>query len=80
MSSLGQLESEVKALPAPVQPPLLRIVRVLAKETRFGHPDADQMATGGDACENLGGAFLQATTPSVADTEFSIAHSFGRTP
>lgn len=47
---------------------------VLKGGLRFGRPDT---AT---ASENFTAAFYEATTDSVADTEFSIEHGFGRVP
>ncbi len=75
MANLGYLLSEVKALPADQRPTMTRIVTDLCKH-RFGH--STQMAP--DPLENVQGAFLTATTPAVANTEFSISHGFGRTP
>jgi hypothetical protein len=80
MASLGFIEGELKTLPKEVQPPLLRIMREVVKQMRFGHADAETATAGGDACENFGAAFVQFTTPSIANTEVSVAHSFGRTP
>jgi hypothetical protein len=47
---------------------------VLKGGLRFGRPED---AT---ASENFTAAFYEATTDAVANTEFSIAHGFGRAP
>jgi hypothetical protein len=47
---------------------------VLKGGLRFGRPDDDS------ASENFTAAFYEATTASVANTEFTIEHGFGRTP
>ena len=47
---------------------------ILTKNLRFGRP------THMEASENLRGYFYTATTPAVADTEFTIAHGLGVVP
>jgi hypothetical protein len=44
------------------------------KDLRFGR------ASDGDPSKNFGGGFFRLTTPAVANTEFSILHTFGRKP
>lgn len=46
----------------------------ILKDIRFGQ------AGDGEQCVNLGGGMFRAMTPSVANTEFSVPHTFGRTP
>jgi hypothetical protein len=41
---------------------------------RFGQPEAEERS------ENLQAYYYAATTPAVANTEFSIPHSLGRAP
>ena len=43
-------------------------------DQRFGR------AIAGEAAKNMGGGYFAATTPSVANTEFIVPHSFGRPP
>jgi diacylglycerol kinase family enzyme len=50
------------------------IFEYLLKDIRFGR------AEDGVASTNFGGGFFTATTAAVANEEFSITHSFGRTP
>lgn len=50
------------------------IFQYVLKDVRLGRAVADESS------KNFGGGFFTATTPSVANTEFSIVHSFGRTP
>jgi hypothetical protein len=76
VADLGFLEAEIKTLPEALRPPMLRIVRAIVKDIRFGHPTGDER----DPLLNLGGAFLHGTTPTTPGEEFTIAHSFGRTP
>lgn len=76
MADLGFLEGEIKALPEAMRASMLRIVRHLAKEMRYGHPNGDQP----DPALNFGGAFFHGTTPDTPGDEFTIAHGFGRTP
>ena len=47
---------------------------ILKAGLRFGR------AIAGDASENFGGGFFSAVTPAVANTEFTVPHSFGRKP
>lgn len=76
MADLGFFESEIRSLPDTLRPTMLRLFRALLKDIRLGHPSGDAS----DPMLNLGGAFLHGKTPSVAGTEFTIKHSFGRTP
>lgn len=50
------------------------VFRYVLKDIRFGR------GVDGEPAVNMGGGFFDATTPSVANTEFSISHTFGRTP
>lgn len=47
---------------------------VLKSGLRFGR------SIDGDPSENFGGGFFSTTTPSVANEEFTVPHSFGRKP
>lgn len=76
MSDFGAIASEINSLPAELRPVLLRIFQSVVKDGRFGHPKGAQP----DPCQNFGAGFFHGTTASVADTEFSITHGFGRTP
>jgi hypothetical protein len=50
------------------------VLRYILKDIRFGR------GTSGEPSQNMGGGFFSATTPTVPNTEFSIVHTFGRTP
>lgn len=50
------------------------IFKYVLKSIRFGRAEDEMPST------NLGGGFFAATTPGVANTEFSIVHSFGHPP
>jgi hypothetical protein len=76
VADLGNVTREINAMPAELRPMLLRIFQAILKDLRFGHPGGEQP----DPCMNFGAGFFHGTTPSVALTEFSIAHGFGRTP
>lgn len=53
---------------------LAQVLEYILKDIRFGR------AVAGDPSKNFGGGFFSGTTPSVANTEFTIAHTFGRKP
>lgn len=76
MSDLGFIEAEIKSLPETMRATMQRIFRAILRDIRFGHPSGDSR----DPCLNMGAAFLHGTTPTTPGEEFSIAHSFGRTP
>lgn len=73
---MGQIESELRALPADVQATFVRIFRAILPDLRFGHSQGVQP----DPCVNFGAGFFQATTDATPGTEFSIPHGFGRVP
>jgi hypothetical protein len=50
------------------------VFRYVLRDIRFGR------GTSGEPSTNMGGGFFSGTTPSIANTEFSIVHTFGRTP
>lgn len=52
----------------------VEIFRYVLKDARFGRAIAEE------ASKNMGGGFFFATTPTVANTEFSIPHNFGKKP
>jgi hypothetical protein len=74
MAAAAYLESLMGGMPADVRQPLVNVFRYLLRNLRIGHV-VDQTAS-----ENLQGYFFRATTPSAANTEFSIAHGLGKTP
>ncbi len=78
MADLGLVESYIRALPLDQRTTWFGIFREILKNLRFGHPDAN--GSSAQALTNFGGAFLMTTTPSVGNTEFSVAHGLGRTP
>jgi hypothetical protein len=76
MASLATIESELNSIPAEFRPAFLRIFRSLVPDLRFGHPSGDQP----DPCVNFGAGFFSGLTASTAGDEFTIRHTFGRTP
>lgn len=74
MANRGYIESLLSPLPLDLRKPFTDLFRYLLKDLRFGQ------VVSGDPAENFGGGFFTTTTPAVANTEFTIAHSFGRTP
>lgn len=53
---------------------LKAIFEYMLKDLRFGRSIHQ------DPSKNFGGGFFKGTTDAVANTEFSIEHTFGRTP
>ena len=76
MADLGSIERELNALPPDVRIVFTRIFRALVRDIRLGH----STGTPPDPSTNMGAAFYSATTPAVANTEFTVAHQFGRVP
>src|SRR4051812_8271340 len=74
MANLGLIETKLNSLPTTLRALFVDVFRGFLKDLRFGHP-ADMTPS-----ENFGGHFYEATTASVADTEFTVAHEFGRVP
>lgn len=76
---LGLIESEIAGLSQEKDKPIWkRIFREVAKTISVGPVDVD---TGKRASINLRGHLYSGiTTPAVANTEFSVAHSFASTP
>lgn len=76
MADLSFVETELKTLPEALRPTFLRVFRAFLKDIRFGHPTGDAS----DPMVNMAGGFFHGTTPHTPGDEFSIAHTFGRTP
>jgi hypothetical protein len=74
VADFGNTETMLAGLDKPIQRVLKKVFEYILKDMRFGR------AEDGDASKNFGGGFFQSETPSVADTEFSIAHTLGRKP
>jgi hypothetical protein len=70
------IESELNALPPDVRVVMVRVFRDFLRDLRFGH----STGTPPDPATNFGAGFFTATTPAVANTEFTITHTFGRAP
>lgn len=79
MSDLGIVESEIQGLANDADKPIWkRIFREVVKRGAFGAVDA---VAGQKASVNFKGHLLgPITTPAIANTEFTVAHSFGVTP
>lgn len=76
MSDLGFVLRELQGLPVADRVIFTRIFTDVLKNMRIGHP----IGTQPDPLTNFAGGFFAATTASVANTEFSIQHGFGRVP
>jgi hypothetical protein len=76
MADLSSLLSKLSGVDVPTKKALTSLLTEWVPDTRFGHPKGEQP----DPAKNFGGGFFQGTTAAVANTEFSIAHGFGRTP
>src|SRR3990167_485230 len=75
MADMGYIESHLAGLSDQALRKILKsIFEYLLKDVRFGR------AEDGEPSKNFGAGFFAATTASVAGTEFSIEHTFGRTP
>jgi hypothetical protein len=74
MADLGPIELMLTALPDTERRVLSGVFKYLLKDIRFGRAEANSPST------NFGGGFFSVTTPAVAGTEFTVAHSFGRVP
>ncbi len=75
MADMGAVNTNLNGVPDEgLKRILLRIFEYILKDIRFGR------AIDGDASKNFGGGFFAATTPAIANEEFTIAHTFGRTP
>lgn len=64
---LNGLEDKVKTI-------LNVVLEYVLKDIRFGR------AVSGEPSKNFGGGFFSAVTPSVANQEFTVPHTFGRKP
>jgi hypothetical protein len=74
MADLGNVELMLAGLPDAVKRIMQGVFKYILKDIRFGR------CVAGDPSQNMGGGFFTGTTASVANVEFTIAHSFGRTP
>lgn len=66
-----------------IQGVLKSVFRYILGDIRFGRATGtgQQSAASVNAkATNLGGGYLVATTPAVANTEFAVAHNFGHAP
>src|SRR5512147_718687 len=73
MADKNYLLSLMGGLPPDAKRVLTNIFDYLLKTIRFGRPDHKT------ASVNLAGQFYQATTPAVANTEFTVPHYFAGT-
>ncbi|MCR4340638.1 MAG: hypothetical protein NUW01_12225 [Gemmatimonadaceae bacterium] len=74
MADQGNIESMLSGLPDDQRRIFRAIFEYLIRDIRFGR------AVDGDPSKNFGGGFFSATTDATPGTEFTIPHSFGRTP
>ena len=75
MSEIGSIETRLGGIAdMETRRILVSIFTTLLPDTRFGRAVTNTPST------NMGGGFFTATTPAVANTEFSIEHSFGHAP
>lgn len=76
MATSSYLKSLIGSIPADLKAPLGRCWDYLCDgNLRFGPVDSNRPRT-----ENFAGRYVTATTPAVANTEFSIAHGLGAVP
>lgn len=74
MASKGFVQSLLNSLPDDLKRVLVPAFQYTLDTLRFGHPDSGKRA------ENFQIYFFSATTPAVANTEFSIHHGLQLTP
>lgn len=74
MADFGNVESMLAGLDPDQRRILNRVLEYILKDIRFGRAEA------GDPSKNFGAGFFSATTPAVANEEFTITHTFGRPP
>lgn len=75
MADQGYVESLLSGLQdSTLRKIMSTVFRYVLKDIRFGR------AEDGVVSVNMGGGFYRSTTPSVANREFTIRHSFGRPP
>jgi len=74
MADYANVESKLNSLEDTLRRVFKDIFQYVLKDLRFGR------AIHGDPSKNFGGGFFQGVTPGVANTEFSIQHTFGRVP
>jgi len=74
ISDYGNVESMLSGLDDKTQRILRRIFEYVLKDLRFGRGED------GYPAKNFGAGFYAATTPAVANTAFTVTHSFGRIP
>lgn len=83
MADLGNVESMLTGLSDESSQRILKAVfKYVLKTLRFGRATTST-SSGANilaAAQNFGGGFFSATTPSIANTEFVLAHRFGRPP
>lgn len=74
MADFGNVETMLAGLPDDQRRIFKAVFQYILKDIRLGR------AIDGDPSKNFGGGFFSATTPSVAEEEFAVEHTFGRTP
>lgn len=74
MASSSYVESLLQGIPPDQRSAWASIWRYVLKNVRLGRV-VDQ-----EPAENFSAGFFRGTTASVANTEFTIAHNFGRVP
>jgi hypothetical protein len=74
MADSSTVTTYLNGLDEPEKRILTSVFDYVLKDIRFGR------GTDQEASKNFGGGFFKAKTPSVANTEFTVAHTFGRTP
>lgn len=73
MADIGYVESELGGLDKDTKRGLVSALRYVLNNLTLGAPDQPR-------AKNFQWYWFSATTSSVANTEFSIAHGLGRTP
>ena len=73
MADIGTIDADLGSLDRETKKGLLSAFRYVLKNLSFGSPDER-------AAKNFRMSWLSATTSSVANTEFSVAHGMESTP
>ena len=75
MAAFGNVETKLAGIAdRALRSILTSVFEYILKDVRFGR------AGDGDSSQNFGGGFFYGTTDGVANTEFTLEHSFGRVP
>ncbi len=74
MADYGNVNTSLNGLEDLPKRILTKVFEYILQDIRFGRAEA------GEPSKNFGGGFFAVTTPSAANTEFTVPHTFGRPP